>query len=97
MKKILLPRQGGKTSQLIEMADNYNGYIICPSVERIRNVLEQADRMGKKINPPITFRGFMRGQYCKGLRAKIFIDDLDDVLSCIFEIPIEAITMTIDE
>ena len=96
MKVILGDRRVGKTTKLIELADNYNGYIVVHSVKNAQQVFNMAREMGKKINMPITFYEFMHHQY--GYRCRHFyIDDIDLCLGQLSQFEIKAVTLTTGE
>lgn len=77
---ILRSRQAGKTTELIKMADNHDGYIVCHDRNAAKNTFELAKKLGATINFPLTFEDLRKMQYhAKGVR-KIYIDNLDLLL-----------------
>ena len=94
MKIIIKPKLGGKTTELIKLADGYNGYIVCKDRMESHRVADNARSLKCHINFPITFDDFLRNQYYgKGIR-KFFIDNLDLLLNDMFPVPIEGVTIT---
>jgi hypothetical protein len=94
MKIIVKPRLGGKTTELIRLADKHNGYIICRDRNEAGRVANAASDMGHVINFPITFDEFQRTKYYAiGIR-KIFIDNADLLIQSMTSVPIAAITVT---
>lgn len=59
MNKIILNRGDGKTTELIHLADNYNGYIVCKSIDGANDIQNYANSIGCKINLPITYDEFI--------------------------------------
>lgn len=53
-----LERGAGKTTQLINLADNRNGYIVCFSKTEARRIFKEAQRLNKNIALPITYSEF---------------------------------------
>lgn len=96
MKKIITPRQTGKTTRLIDISEKTGTYILTANRQRAVFVADLARRQNKKIPFPVTVNEFRIG----GLRGshinRILIDDADAVLQEIFGVRIEAITMTSD-
>jgi len=79
-KFIILDRQKGKTTQLIKMADNYDGYIVCANREIAKYTADMARKMGAKIHFPMTIREILKGKYYPHGVKKIYIDNLDLML-----------------
>ena len=97
MQVIHWPRGGGKTKKLIEMADNYNGYIVCPSIRDVERIFKMAQDMGKKINFPLTLEDFKHRKYHAPGCKRFYIDDVDRCLQALSGVPIVAITVTKEE
>lgn len=92
------PRQSGKTSKLIRMADKQKAYIVTSNTTNAELIAKQATEMGCDILHPITFRELfkgadrLRGSYIK----KLLIDDFDFFVQAMFadsEIDIDAISI----
>lgn len=80
MKIIHRPRTGGKTTELIKMADGKKGYIVCHSVIEAMRVFTLAEDLGANINMPITHEEFLDGQYHgKGVQL-VYIDNVEKLL-----------------
>ena len=94
MKVIVEPRRGGKTTALIKLADNNNGYIVCESVAESHRIMDTAVYMGCNINLPISYHEFMHSAYYAGGVEKFFIDNVDRFLQSLTCVPIMAVTIT---
>ena len=94
MKKIISPMGAGKTTKLIELADGYDGYIVCIDRKEVDRVSKEAEKFKKKINQPITFDEFIQRQYGFGVK-KFHIDNADMLLQRISLVPIESISMSL--
>jgi hypothetical protein len=94
MKIIVKSRLGGKTTELIMLADKRNGYIICKDRNEAGRVANVARDMKHSINFPITFDVFQRTKYYAMGIQKFFIDNADLLLQSMTSIPIAAITVT---
>jgi len=85
VKEIILGRGAGKTTKLIELAKNKNGYIACFSHREARRIFTQAKKTGFDINKPIIFRDIICR--CSIIREKkIWIDELTFLLKAFNEI-----------
>ncbi len=97
MEKIILPIGAGKTRTLIEKSAEHFYYIVCKNRERADLIQEHAIKLGLDIPFPISWKEFFDGKYYgKNIRG-FLIDDLDDILQSMTNVPIKAITMTDDE
>ena len=98
MKKIILGRGQGKTTELIKLSHETNTYILVANFQRQREVAKMADEMGLSIPYPVTVCDYMRTHFLGSYIKHILIDDADDVLQQIFNcVTIDAITMSPDE
>lgn len=97
MKVIYRPRSAGKTTELIKAAADYNGYIVCADRERIKNIMKIANDINVGINFPLTFDEFINKQYCAAGIKKVLIDDVDQLLQMITNVPIKVVTISQDE
>jgi len=94
MEKIILKKGEGKTKELINRADNYNGYIVVMNLKEVGRVFKMAKDMEKEINQPITFDEFLESRYFGQGVKKFYIDQADVFLQSLCNVPIEAITMS---
>lgn len=94
MKKIIKPRQAGKTTRLIELSEKTNAYILTANKRRALFVADLARKQNRNIPQPITVSDFRIGGFRGTQIRNILIDDADAVLSEIFGVRIDAITMT---
>ena len=84
MKKIIVPRQTGKTTRLIELSERTAAPILCADLKRALFVAKLAADQGRHIPNPITVNDVRIGSL-RGLRIQnILIDDADAVLTRIF-------------
>lgn len=94
MKVIVRPRQGGKTTELLQLAVEHFAYIVCPDMRSARHVWDVARHLGLNIPQPITWQEFLEHRY-RGAGVKAFIiDDLDACLESMTMVPIIAASMT---
>ena len=95
MKKIIRPRQAGKSSELIRMSEESGAYIITPNRARANFLQQMAEEQGHHIPFPVTFREYEQSRFRGSFVRNILIDDADDLLEHIFkEVHIDAITMS---
>jgi len=94
MQVIVGGRQIGKTTELIKMAHENGGYIICRSKMMCGEIADMARKMEMRIAFPLTYEEFLNKRYYgKGI-SKFYIDDADALLQSMTAVPIEAVTMT---
>jgi len=100
MEKILAPHGGGKTTDLIGMADitkNPGYYIVCFDKKEARRILALSIQRKTQINFPITYQEFIEKEYyAKGIDG-FLIDNLEDLIQKISDVKIKAITMTVEK
>jgi hypothetical protein len=96
MKKIIKPRQAGKTTRLIDISAATGTYILTANRRRAVFVADLAHKQKKNIPFPVTVNDFRIGGFRGTHVNRILIDDADAVLQEIFGIRIEANTMTAD-
>ena len=95
MKKIIMRRGAGKTTELISLSAETGYYIVTPTKERADMLFRYAQELGKKIPFPISFGEYMAHKPIGCFAKNILIDDADTILSMIFSgFTIKAITMT---
>ena len=91
------PRQSGKTTDLIKKADKYNGYIVTFDKRNVERCMEIAKEIKCEINMPLTFAEFLSKEYCgKGIK-KFHIDNAEFLIQRMTDVPIENITISINE
>lgn len=76
MRIVSRPRCGGKTTDLIRMAEGGGVCIVAPNIEQVRHIVKMARSMGVKIFPPITWEDFLAGR-TRGFTVDFLIDNLD--------------------
>ena len=95
MKKIIRPRQAGKSSELIRIAEETNAYIIVATRARAVCLADMAQKQGRHILYPVTLREYEQSRFRGSYIRHVLIDDADAVLEQVFkEVTIDAITMT---
>lgn len=97
MRKIILPRGGGKTDRLIRASASTGCYIVCQSQDEAHVIQSRAMELELSIPLPISFDEFIRQEYY-GFRMKGFlIDNLDLLIQKIAgRVPVIAVTLTND-
>ena len=98
MNVVIGERCSGKTTRLIERSAKEGIYILAPTKNMARCIVDQAKGMGLEIPYPITVGEYLRGNKFQGSsirRDGLLIDDLDMVLHQLFGgIPIREVTLT---
>ena len=95
MKKIIRPRQAGKSSELIRIAEETNAYIIVATRARAVCLADMAQKQGRHILYPVTLREYEQSRFRGSYIRHVLIDDADAVLEQVFkEVTIDAITIT---
>ena len=94
MKVIHKPRQTGKTTELIKIAAQEGGYIVCNSSDEAYRISKAAEEIGKQILFPITYDEYLNGFFCgKNIKA-FYIDNVEFLLSRISRgVPVNAISV----
>jgi hypothetical protein len=94
MKVIHKPRQTGKTTELIKIASQEGGYIVCHSHDEAYRISKTAEEIGKQILFPITYDEYLNGSFCgKNIKA-FYIDNVEFLLSRIARgVPVNAISV----
>ena len=95
MKKIIRPRQAGKSTELIRMSEETGAYIIVPNRQRAFALSQLARETGHQIPFPVTFLEYEQSRFRGSFVRHVLIDDADNLLEQIFkEVTIDAITMS---
>jgi hypothetical protein len=94
VKVIHKPSQTEKTTELIEIASQEGGYIVCHNREEAYRISKTAEEIGKQIPFPITYDEYLNGSFCgKNIKA-FYIDNVDLLLSRIAKgVPVNAISV----
>lgn len=94
MKVIYKERQTGKTTELIDIASQNGGYIICHSRDEAYRISKEAEKNGKQILFPLTYDEYLDGSFCgKNIKA-FYIDNVDFLLSKIAKgVQVKAFTI----
>jgi hypothetical protein len=95
MKKVLLPRCGGKTTELIKESAQTGCYIVCANKKEACRISSIAKETGFNILFPLTFNEFIKKMYYGKNIKGFLIDNADILLQSLTEIPIVSITMSI--
>jgi hypothetical protein len=95
---ITLPRNKGKTTELVKLAAEKWLYIVSIDRRSVENTAKIARELGLDIPFPITFEEFMQGRFHpSGIRG-FLIDDVDMLLEYQARgVPIHAVTITAGE
>lgn len=90
----VLPRQGGKTTEMIRLAADEFLYIVCATQKECERVAGEARAAGLDIPAPITWAEFCERRY-HGPGVKGFvIDNLDLCVQSMTRVPVRAVTLT---
>lgn len=98
MKKIILPRGKGKTTELIKLSADTQKYILVADRNRVREIQHMAEKMGLDIPYPVTVEEYHRNHFQGSFIRKqgLLIDDVEDVLKRFLN-GIEIVAMTITD
>lgn len=93
MKVITSP---GKTPQLIQIAAERGGYIVCADTRRVAAITHMAREMDLKIAFPLTFDEFVKRRYHGRNMRELYIDEVGDLARALALglVPIHAITVS---
>lgn len=94
MKVVMLPRQGGKTTQMLQLAQETFSYIVCPTMADVERLWALAREMELNIPQPISWVEFTSGRYRPAGIKGFLIDDVDRCLQGMTRVDIKAITLT---
>lgn len=102
MKIIMRPRGQGKTTELLYTSEVTDYRIICSTQQEKESLKRQALELNLFIPTPMTCKEYLCGRGRRGLKDKgIMIDNVEmilpEILTAIFEVPVEAITMSIPQ
>lgn len=97
MRVIVGSRQSGKTAKLIRLSAEHGSYIVCPTRRDVARIAARAKDMNLRISLPITFEEFLGHRYyARGVRG-FLIDNADQLLAYLSDVPIHAITINVEE
>ena len=80
MKVISSGRQTGKTTELVRMAAERGGYIVCHSQRECQRVFRWAIDYGIQIRMPITYDEFLNGRFFGPGCKEFYVDNVDMLL-----------------
>lgn len=95
-----MPRGSGKTTLLIKESAKTGRPIITDTINNAKNISDMANDMGLRINEPISASRWVSGGYNSDkyridkVVDEFIVDDVDNVLRCIFGKPIGKATYT---
>lgn len=93
MHLVIGDRQSGKTTDLIKIAAERGGYIVCRTKSMCGEVMNMARKMELQIAFPLTYEEFLSKRYYgKGIK-EFYIDDAEVFLQSMSAVPIYAISM----
>jgi hypothetical protein len=84
MKVIYRKRQTGRTTELLDLAEETGATIVCHSLAEANRLRAQAKYEGRKIKPPISIVTVLDQYRGLQLTGKYLIDNLDLCLSTLF-------------
>ena len=94
MDIIVKDRGAGKTTALIHQSAKTYFYIVTRNHETAHAIFQQASALGLKIPFPLTYGEFIEHRYYGAGVRGILIDDADELLQSMANVPIHAITLT---
>lgn len=95
MQVFYSPIGSGKTTELIKLASENGGYIVCANTHRRQQIFAQAKSLGLPINFPLTFDDFLENRFCARNIKSFLIDEVESLLLKLAKGPrISAITIT---
>lgn len=98
MKKIIKPRQAGKTTDLIEISEKTGVYILTANRNRAKCVFRMAQEQNRNIPFPVTLWDYQKTGFRGSFINHILIDDAEEVLQELFRtVQIDVLTMTSPE
>ena len=93
MKTIIKQKGAGKTTTLIKISHLSGDYIVCKNINEANRIKSVAIDMGLDIPLPITYDEFIHKRYCGKNITGFLIDNIDDFLQTLSNVPINAITI----
>ena len=92
MKIIARPRQGGKTTELVNMIkDNPNAVLLTPDKQRADRIMKEFNLPRERVYSINTFMsGHLRSK--KDPNTEYYVDDLDDWINHQFNLASKGIT-----
>ena len=97
MKLILAPRGGGKTTELIRIASERGGYIVCTNHREAYRITREAEAMGLNIHFPITVQELKnRRGFGPGVQ-EFYVDNALLILQELLEVPVAVATESVDD
>ena len=95
MKVIYKPRGQGKTYDMIKLASDNNGYILCSTFQQAQRIYDLSKDMGLSIHFPIAYSDL---PLTKGQRIdSILIDNAEDFIEMAVGKKVSAISITDEE
>lgn len=91
MKVVTGPRQSGKTTEAIRLANEHDAYLVVHTRERARQVYH-GENYPELDRFPLTYQELKSGHL--GQPRRVVIDDLGMLLGSTFDVPVEAVTAT---
>jgi len=97
MKVIAKPRGGGKTTELLRIANDHFYYIVCHTRDRCYQLADIAKDRGYDIPFPFTYAEYLdSGFYRKGIKG-LAIDDLDLFVAYMSRDLVKAVTISTND
>lgn len=97
MKVIAKPRQTGKTTDLLKLAEKNFSYIVCPTILEANSLYAYACDQKINIPQPISWYEFLEKKYYQhGIKGGFMIDNLDMCIQSMSPVEIKAVTLNKD-
>jgi len=97
MEIIIKPRGGGKTTELIKMAHERGGYIVCRNFTEAQRIYDEARKMELYILFPLAYNEFIDSAYHGSNVREFYIDDAQVLLQQLTAVNIKAITLNVPD
>lgn len=97
MKVIAKPRHSNKTSELIKLSAQTGYYIVCRNQQTTRLIVKAAKELKLYIPFPLTYTEWLEGRYSAYGVKGVLIDDVDALCTYISNVPVIALTVTVDD
>lgn len=97
MEIITKPKGGGKTTDLIKMAYERGGYIVCRNCAEVDRIHSEAHKLGFYILFPLTYKEFIDNAYHGSNIKEFYIDNAEDLLQQLTAVNIKAITLNVPD
>lgn len=96
MNIVIGSRASGKTIEIIKACAESGGYIVTRNRDWAYGLIQLANKLGLNIPIPLSYDEFINGRYNSAKCKHFHIDNAEDLLAHISEIPVKTISIGID-